>query len=93
MSQHQDLSPDALRSRMKRARKRENFIHLDTGRGLRVVKDQKYYRHWGYSSLQAYGEAELDLSKRQVRERIRLTRALEDLPMIRRALELKKIKH
>ena len=79
----ENLSPDEIRKRVKRARCFEDSRIYEGAFYLRKIDEDRLYLHYGFSSLVHFAECEVGLNSRQVRERVRVMKALDGLRKIR----------
>ncbi|MFO0985335.1 MAG: HNH endonuclease signature motif containing protein [Planctomycetota bacterium] len=86
MLMRENLPPDEIRRRLHHGRTHEQRWGADGTFHLQLVDDRRYYLLWGYASIIQFAEAELAMTPRQTRERLRVARALHALPLTRKAL-------
>jgi hypothetical protein len=86
MSNHETLPPETIRKKLIRLRVREQQCESHCAFYLRIVDERRYYLLWGYASTVQYAEAELSLTPKQTWDRLRVAKALANLPVMREAL-------
>jgi len=75
-----------LHRRLKRIVKARGALDAQEAAALRDAQAQRIWRHCGYASLVEYMEAEMGYSPRVALERLRVAKAIEELPVIAEAL-------
>jgi len=80
------LSASAVDQLLRRHERRAVCARLLTAAYLLDLAERRLFRQLGYSSVMHYGTHALGLSPREVWERLRMARALHELPLIEAAL-------
>ena len=75
-----------IHRRLKRIVKARGALDAQEAAALRDAQQQRLWRHYGYASLIEYMEIELGYSPRVAIERLRVAKAIEELPVIAEAL-------
>ena len=75
-----------LDHRVKRFAARMAGIHAEEARLLREVEESRLWHWLGMVSLAAYVEARFGIGVHAATERLRVARALEELPLVESAL-------
>ncbi|MEW6743764.1 MAG: AAA family ATPase [Planctomycetota bacterium] len=78
------LPPKAMRERMRRAHKFGERREYEVACYLSAIEKRCFYRSFGFTSITQLAENDLGLSPRQTRDRIRLARAIESLPKLKK---------
>jgi Holliday junction DNA helicase RuvB len=86
-----DLSPEVMRRRVVRASRFEDVRAYEVAFYLLCIEERRYHTLFGYSCMSQFARAELGLTPRQTRERVRVARALEELPRLKRVFRLGKL--
>jgi hypothetical protein len=76
-----------LHRRLKRIVKARGALDAEEAAALREADALRVWRHYGYSSLLEYMEMELSYTPRQAIERLRVAKAIVDLPTIAQKLQ------
>jgi hypothetical protein len=80
-----NLSPEAMRKRVRRAARFEQTRAYEVAFYLARIDERRDWTQYGHANVYDFARVELGLSVRQVRDRIRLARALQGLPRTRKA--------
>jgi hypothetical protein len=75
-----------IHRRLKRIVKARGALDAQEAAALREAQQQRVWRHYGYASLIEYMEIEMGYSPRVAIERLRVAKAIEELPVIADAL-------
>ncbi|MEW6742102.1 MAG: AAA family ATPase [Planctomycetota bacterium] len=78
------LPAKAMRERMCRAHKMGERREYEVACYLSVLEERHFYRTFGFTSITQLAENDLGLSPRQTRDRIRLAKAIESLPKLKK---------
>jgi 5-methylcytosine-specific restriction endonuclease McrA len=76
-----------LHRRLKRIVKARGALDAQEAAALRDAEALRMWRHYGYGSLLEYMEMELGYTPRAALERLRVAKAIVDLPLIAEAME------
>jgi hypothetical protein len=76
-----------LHRRLKRIVKARGALDAQEAAALRDAEALRLWRHYGYASLLEYLEMEMGYSPRMAIERLRVAKAIVDLPLIAQKLE------
>ncbi|MEW6743045.1 MAG: AAA family ATPase [Planctomycetota bacterium] len=79
-----NLPPKAMRERMRRAHRYGERREYEVACYLSVIEERSFYRSFGFTNIFQLAEHDLGLSPRQTRDRVRLARAIESLPKLKR---------
>src|SRR5688500_17943858 len=77
---------DHVHRRLKRIVKARGSLDAQEAAALREAQHLRLWRHYGYSSLVEYMEREMGYTPRAAIERLRVAKAIEELPAIAEAL-------
>jgi hypothetical protein len=76
-----------LHRRLKRIVKARGALDMQEAAALRDAEALRVWRHYGYSSLLEYMEMEMGYSPRMALERLRVAKAIVELPVIAHKME------
>ena len=76
-----------LHRRLKRIVKARGALDAQEAASLREAESLRVWRHYGYASLLEYMEMEMGYTPRAALERLRVAKAIVELPMIAEAME------
>jgi hypothetical protein len=76
-----------LHRRLKRIVKARGALDAQEAAALRDAESIRVWRHYGYSSLLEYMELEMGYSPRMALERVRVAKAIVELPVIAQKME------
>jgi hypothetical protein len=77
---------EQIHRRLKRIVKARGALDAQEAAALREAQERRVWRHYGYASLIEYMEIEMGYSPRVAIERLRVAKAIEELPVIAEAL-------
>lgn len=86
-SQSRDRQCEQVHRRLKRIVKARGALDMQEAAALREAEALRVWRHFGYSSLVEYMEMEMGYTPRAAIERLRVAKAIEELPVIADAME------
>lgn len=78
---------EQVHRRLKRIVKARGALDMQESAALREAETLRVWRHFGYSSLLEYMEMEMGYTPRAAIERLRVAKAIEELPVIADAME------
>src|SRR5687767_3718750 len=76
---------DKVHRTLKRIVKARGSLDAQEAAALREAQELRLWRHYGYSSLVEYMEREMGYTPRAAIERLRVAKAIEELPLIAEA--------
>ena len=85
--QSRDRQCEQVHRRLKRIVKARGALDMQEAAALREADALRVWRHFGYSSLVEYMEMEMGYTPRAAIERLRVAKAIEELPLIADAME------
>jgi hypothetical protein len=83
----EQLQCEQLHRRLKRIVKARGALDAQEAAALRDAEALRVWRHYGYASLLEYMEMEMGYSPRAAIERLRVAKAIQELPVIADAME------
>src|SRR5262245_2124066 len=79
--------------KLREIARRRAEIDAEEARLLRYAEELKLWRGWGYATMLEYMERAMGYAPRTASERVRVARALAELPLIADALEAGELAH
>ncbi|MGE0399414.1 MAG: hypothetical protein AB7T06_22060 [Kofleriaceae bacterium] len=84
---HRPLTHDALHARFLRRKREQSAWDAEEARDLRIAESQQHWVHYGCVTIVEYLEVYCGIEPRTALERLRVSLALADLPLLEAELE------